>query len=110
MGMLRAVAQAADAPRSVKKGTVPRIWVLARRYRGWLLAFLLLTVGSATLGVLTPLLAGRVVDAIVATDRGAATGNIGKAAATVLGLAGGIAALGVLEGVGGPVSRRFFSP
>ncbi len=77
MVMLRGVARAADAPTSVKKGTIPRIWAFARPYRGWLLAFLLLTVVSATVGVLTPVLAGRVVNAIVAG------GNVSAAAGTV---------------------------
>jgi ABC-type multidrug transport system fused ATPase/permease subunit len=103
MGMLRGVARAADAPRSVKKGTIPRIWAFARPYRGWLLAFLLLTVVSATVGVLTPVLAGRVVNAIVAG------GNVSAAAATVVGLAAGIAVLAVLEAVVGLVSRWFSS-
>ncbi|GAA1260507.1 ABC transporter ATP-binding protein [Pseudonocardia aurantiaca] len=103
MVMLRGVARAADAPTSVKKGTIPRIWAFARPYRGWLLAFLLLTVVSATVGVLTPVLAGRVVNAIVAG------GNVSAAAGTVIGLAGGIAALAVLEAVVGLVSRWFSS-
>ena len=103
MGMLRGVARAADTPRSVKKGTIPRIWAFARPYRGWLLAFLLLTVVSATVGVLTPVLAGRVVNTIVAG------GNVSAAAGTVIGLAVGIAALAVLEAVVGLVSRWFSS-
>jgi ABC-type multidrug transport system fused ATPase/permease subunit len=102
-GMMRGVVRAADAPKSVKKGTVPRIWAFARPYRRWLLMFLLLTVVSATIGVLTPVLAGRVVNAIVAR------GDVSAAAATVLGLAGGIAALAVLEAVVGLVSRWFSS-
>jgi ABC-type multidrug transport system fused ATPase/permease subunit len=101
MGMLRGVARAADAPKSVKKGTVPRIWAFARPYRGWLLAFLLLTVVSATVGVLTPVLAGRVVNAIVGG------GTVSAAAGTVIGLAAGIAALAVLEAVVGLASRWF---
>jgi ABC-type multidrug transport system fused ATPase/permease subunit len=103
MGMLRGVARAADVPRSVKKGTVPRIWAFARPYRGWLLAFLLLTVVSATVGVLTPVLAGRVVNAIVAG------GNVSVAAGTVIGLAAGIAALAIVEAVVGLGSRWFSS-
>ena len=58
-----------DAPRSVKPGTVGRIWGFAQPYRGWLLAFLLLTVVGAGVGVATPVLAGRVVNAIVAGGR-----------------------------------------
>jgi ABC-type multidrug transport system fused ATPase/permease subunit len=102
-GMMRGVARGVDAPKSVKKGTIPRIWTFARPYRRWLLAFLLLTVVSATIGVLTPVLAGRVVNTIVAR------GEVSAAAATVLGLAGGIAALAVLEAVVGLVSRWFSS-
>jgi ABC-type multidrug transport system fused ATPase/permease subunit len=102
-GMMRGVARGADAPKSVKKGTIPRIWTFARPYRRWLLAFLLLTVVSATIGVLTPVLAGRVVNTIVAR------GEVSAAAGTVLGLAGGIAALAVLEAVVGLVSRWFSS-
>jgi ABC-type multidrug transport system fused ATPase/permease subunit len=101
--MMRGVARGVDAPKSVKKGTIPRIWTFARPYRRWLLAFLLLTVVSATIGVLTPVLAGRVVNTIVAR------GEVSAAAATVLGLAGGIAALAVLEAVVGLVSRWFSS-
>jgi ATP-binding cassette, subfamily B, bacterial len=102
-GMMRGVARGADAPKSVRKGTIPRIWTFARPYRRWLLAFLLLTVVSATIGVLTPVLAGRVVNTIVAR------GEVSAAAGTVLGLAGGIAALAVLEAVVGLVSRWFSS-
>jgi ABC-type multidrug transport system fused ATPase/permease subunit len=102
-GMMRGVVRGADAPKSVKKGTIKRIWAFARPYRGWLLTFLLLTVVSAAIGVLTPVLAGRVVNAIVAR------GDVSVVAATVLGLAGGIAALAVLEAVVGLVSRWFSS-
>src|SRR5918994_2669866 len=102
-GLMRGAARAAEAPRSVKPGTVGRIWDFARPYRGWLLAFLLLTVVGAGIGVATPVLAGRVVNAIVAG------GQVSAAAATVLGLAGGIAALAVLEAVVGLASRWFSS-
>ena len=101
MGMLRGVVRAADAPKSIKKGTIPRIWAFARPHRGRLLAYLLLTVVSATVGVLTPVLAGRVVDAIVAG------GEASVAAAAVVGLAAGIAALAILEAVVGLASRWF---
>jgi len=65
-GLMRGAARAAEAPRSVKPGTVGRIWRFARPYRRWLLAFLLLTVVGAGIGVATPVLAGRVVNAVVA--------------------------------------------
>ena len=97
--MLHGLARSADAPPSVRRGTVRRIWGFARPYRGWLAAFLLLTVASAVIGVLTPVLAGRVVDAIVGG------GAVSVAAATVVGLAAGIAALAILEAVVGLTSR-----
>ncbi|GAA5117762.1 ABC transporter ATP-binding protein [Pseudonocardia adelaidensis] len=103
MGMLRGVVRAADAPASIKKGTIPRIWAFARPHRARLFAYLLLTVVSATVGVLTPVLAGRVVDAIVGG------GAVSVAAATVVGLAAGIAALAIVEAVVGLVSRWFSS-
>ena len=102
-GLMRGAARAADTPRSVRPGTVGRIWRFAQPYRRWLLAFLLLTVVGAGIGVATPVLAGRVVNAIVAG------GQVSAAAATVVGLAGGIAALAVLEAVAGLVSRWFSS-
>jgi ABC-type multidrug transport system fused ATPase/permease subunit len=103
MGMLRGVVRGADAPKSIKKGTIPRIWAFARPHRGRLLAYLLLTVVSATVGVLTPVLAGRVVNAIVAG------GEVSVAVVTVVGLAAGIAALAIVEAVVGLASRWFSS-
>src|SRR5689334_14899615 len=100
-GLLRAATRAADAPTSVAPGTVRRIWAFAASYRRLLAGFLLLTIVGATIGVVTPVLAGRVVNAIVAGGRASA------AAATVLGLAAGIAALAVLEAVVGLGSRWF---
>jgi ABC-type multidrug transport system fused ATPase/permease subunit len=103
LGMMRRVAAGVDAPRSVAPGTVRRIWRFAAPYRGWLVAFLLLTTLMAGIGVATPVLAGQVVNAIVAADAQSA------AAATVVALAAGIAALAVLEAVTGLVSRWFSS-
>ncbi len=102
-GLMRGVTRAADAPRSIAPGTVGRIWGFARPYRRKLLGFLLLTVVGAGIGVATPVLAGRVVNAIVAG------GAMSAAAATIVGLAGGIAALAVLEAVVGLGSRWFSS-
>ena len=102
-GLMRGVTRAADAPRSIAPGTVGRIWGFARPYRRKLLGFLLLTVVGAGIGVATPVLAGRVVNAIVAG------GEMSAAAATIVGLAGGIAALAVLEAVVGLGSRWFSS-
>src|SRR4051794_41984083 len=76
-GLMRGAARAAEAPRSVKPGTVGRIWRFARPYRRWLLAFLLLTVVGAGIGVATPVLAGRVVNAGVAGGGGSGPGGGG---------------------------------
>ena len=103
IAMMRRVASGVDAPRTVAPGTVSRIWRFAAPYRRWLVAFLLLTVVMATIGVATPVLAGQVVDAIVAD------GDVSAAAAAIVGLAAGIAALAVLEAVTGLVSRWFSS-
>src|SRR5256714_5867230 len=99
MGMLRGVVRGADAPKTIKKGTVQRIWAFARPYRAGLLGYLLLTVVSAAVGVLTPVLAGRVVDTIVAG------GEVSAASATVVGLAAAIAGLAVVETGVGVISR-----
>src|SRR5882757_2297567 len=81
--------------RSVAKGTLPRIWAFASPYRRLLLVFLLLTVVSAVIGVLTPLLAGRVVDTIISAAR------LPDPVRLVMLLAGVIAGLAVLDaGVG----------
>jgi ATP-binding cassette, subfamily B, bacterial len=102
-GMLRSVTHGVDAPRSIKKGTVPRIWRFAAPYRRGLVVFLLFTVVSSIVGVVTPILAGRVVDTIVAR------GDAAVAAATVIGLAAGIAALAIVEAVNGLATRWFSS-
>ncbi|MHA6794765.1 ABC transporter ATP-binding protein [Pseudonocardia bannensis] len=99
--LMKGVARGADAPTKVAKGTVRRIWTFARPHRRGLLAFLMLTVASAVIGVVTPVLAGRVVNAIVAG------GEASAAAAVVIGLAGGIAALAVFDAAIGLVSRWF---
>src|ERR1700748_3550849 len=99
--MLRSVAHGVDAPRSVKKGTIPRIWRFAAPYRRGLFAFLLFTVVSSVGGGVTPILAGRVVDTIVAR------GDAAVASATVVGLAAGIAALAIVEAVNGLGTRWF---
>jgi ABC-type multidrug transport system fused ATPase/permease subunit len=100
-GMMRGAARAADAPTSVKPGTVGRIWRFARPFRRLLLGFLSLTVITATIGVVTPVLAGRVVNAIVGGGSGAAN--------TVIVLASAIAALAVGEALVGLANRWFSS-
>ncbi|MGH3978691.1 MAG: hypothetical protein ACRDRZ_06780 [Pseudonocardiaceae bacterium] len=54
-----------EAPRSLAPGTFRRIARFARPHRTTLLVFLALSTAAAMLAVATPLLAGRVVDAIV---------------------------------------------
>ncbi|WP_143230387.1 ABC transporter ATP-binding protein [Actinosynnema sp. ALI-1.44] len=88
-------ARGADAPKGVRKGTVRRVLRFAKPHRKMLIAFLILTVASAVLAVTTPLLAGRVVDAIVG----------GRDASLVIWLAVLIAALAVLDAGLGLVER-----
>ncbi|WP_286157045.1 ABC transporter ATP-binding protein [Streptomyces sp. AA4] len=57
--------RAGDAPKALTRGTVRRVARFARPHWKRLLAFLVLTVISAVLAVTTPVLAGKVVDAIV---------------------------------------------
>jgi ABC-type multidrug transport system fused ATPase/permease subunit len=85
-------AMQGDQPRgAVNRATLRRIGQFARPHRRALLAFLLLSVISAILTVATPVLAGRVVDAIVD----------GRDVGTVVGLAVLIAAIAVVDaGVG----------
>ncbi|MFC5288823.1 ABC transporter ATP-binding protein [Actinokineospora guangxiensis] len=78
--------RAADTPKALRAGTLRRVWAFSGRHRGRLAAFLGLTVLGAVLTVSTPLLAGRVVDEIVA----------GSSASTVVWLAVAIAALAVV--------------
>jgi len=72
-----------------------RIWRFAGRHHRRLGVFVAVSVGGALLGVATPLLAGRVVDAIVH----------GGPARTVLALAGVIAAVAVAEAAVSLLSR-----
>jgi ABC-type multidrug transport system fused ATPase/permease subunit len=62
---MRGAMRAADTPKGLHKGTVRRVFRFARPHRTKLIVFLVLTVISAVLAVSTPLLAGRVVNAIV---------------------------------------------
>ncbi|WP_375546473.1 ABC transporter ATP-binding protein [Actinophytocola gossypii] len=62
---MRGAMHAADAPKGLRKGTIRRVFRFARPHWGKLSVFLGLTMVSAVLAVSTPLLAGRVVDAIV---------------------------------------------
>jgi ABC-type multidrug transport system fused ATPase/permease subunit len=66
---LRSAMQADGRPRRpVGRETWRRVLAFARPHRGTIIGFLLLATVSAMLGVATPLLAGRAVDAIVEGD------------------------------------------
>ena len=107
LALMRGVVRGADSESirrgSVAKGTWRRIWGFVRPYRRWLLGFLALTTVTAVIGVVTPLLAGRVVNTIVAA------GDLPDAARVIMVLAGGIAGMAVLEAVVGLTGRWFSS-
>jgi ABC-type multidrug transport system fused ATPase/permease subunit len=64
-GLWSSAMRAGDVPKGLSRGTLKRIARFARPHWRRLLAFLVLTVVSAVLAVTTPVLAGKVVDAIV---------------------------------------------
>nr|WP_210036036.1 ABC transporter ATP-binding protein [Pseudonocardia parietis] len=104
---MRGVVRGADSPSirrgSIAKGTWPRIWGFVRPYRRWLLGYLALTTVTGVVGVATPLLAGRVVNTIVAAN------ELPDAARVIIVIAGAIAGLAVLEAVVGLAGRWFSS-
>ncbi|WIX97960.1 ABC transporter ATP-binding protein [Amycolatopsis mongoliensis] len=63
--LLSSAMRANDVPKGLSRGTLKRVARFARPHWRRLLAFLVLTVISAVLAVSTPVLAGKVVDAIV---------------------------------------------
>ncbi|WP_329049196.1 ABC transporter ATP-binding protein/permease [Amycolatopsis sp. NBC_01488] len=63
--LLSSAMRANDVPKGLTRGTLKRVARFARPHWRRLLAFLVLTVISAVLAVTTPVLAGKVVDAIV---------------------------------------------
>ncbi len=65
---LESAMQGDQPKRAFDRATLRRIAVLARPHRRQLVAFILLSVVGAVLTVATPVLAGRVVDEIVAGD------------------------------------------
>jgi ATP-binding cassette subfamily B protein len=89
-------AMQSDQPRrAFSRATLRRIAAFARPHRRSLVAFLLLSVVSAVLTVATPVLAGRVVDAIIdGSDEG-----------RVISLALLIAFLAVLDATVGMAER-----
>ncbi len=94
-GLMRSAMQASDAPGGVRRGTFRRVLAFARPHRPKLVVFLLLTVVSAVLAVSTPVLAGRVVDAIVG----------GRGVSAVVWLAVAIAGIAILDAALGLVER-----
>ena len=75
--------------------TLGRVWAFAAPHRRSLTIFVILSVAAAVLTVATPVLAGMVVDSIVE----------GSSVARVLGLAGAIALIAVVDAVVGMASR-----
>ncbi|MEJ2856589.1 MULTISPECIES: ABC transporter ATP-binding protein [unclassified Saccharothrix] len=94
-GLMRSAMAASKAPKGVRKGTFRRVVGFARPHRAKLILFLLLTVVSAVLAVSTPVLAGRVVDAIVG----------GRGVSVVVWLAVAIAGIAVVDAALGLVER-----
>jgi ABC-type multidrug transport system fused ATPase/permease subunit len=84
-----------DEKRPFSRATLKRILAFARPHKRALIAFLGLSVGAAVLAVATPVLAGRVVDAIVGS----------KPFSTVLQLAVLIAVIAVAEAGLGLLTR-----
>ncbi|SES17307.1 ABC-type multidrug transport system, ATPase and permease component [Actinokineospora terrae] len=92
--LMAGAVRAADAPKGIRPGTVRRVWDFSARHRPRLALFLVLTVVSSALGVTTPLLAGRVVDAIVGRH---AVSTVVWLAVAIAGLAVVGAGLGLAE-------------
>jgi ATP-binding cassette subfamily C protein len=88
-------AMNAQDERPLSRATLRRVAGFARPYRALLAVFLLLSVVGAVLTVAAPVLAGRVVDAIVA----------GRDTGVVLGLAGLIAGIALAEAGLGLLTR-----
>ncbi|MGI8963871.1 MAG: ABC transporter ATP-binding protein [Thermomicrobiales bacterium] len=92
---LHRVMNAREEQHAFSKATLRRIGGFARPHRRRLIMFLLLSVGTAILTVATPVLAGRVVDAIID----------GEAQRVVIGLAALIALIAVAEAGLGLLTR-----
>jgi ATP-binding cassette, subfamily B, bacterial len=86
---------AEEERRPFSRATLRRIASFARPHRGKLTAFMLLSVATAVLAVATPVLAGRVVDAIVE----------GGETSVVIGLAVLIAVIALAEAGLGILTR-----
>ena len=95
MALESAMQQDGKQRRSVSRETVRRVAAFAKPHLRTIIAFLVLATGSAVLGVATPVLAGRAVNAIVEKH----------ATATVVGLAILIAAIAIVDSVVGLLER-----
>ncbi|HEX2149390.1 MAG TPA: ABC transporter ATP-binding protein [Actinomycetota bacterium] len=93
---LDSAMKADQARRKVSRATLRRVVEFARPHRRKLVVFVILSTLGAVLTVATPVLAGRIVDAIVD----------GGSVRTVVTLSLVIAGLAVLDAVGGILSRR----
>jgi ABC-type multidrug transport system fused ATPase/permease subunit len=93
--LMMSMSRGEGLPRSVPRGTLGRIWRFAAAHHRMLYAFLALTTVSAVIAVGVPVLAGRVVDAIVHRD------GLG----IVVVIAGAIAGLAVVDSVSGLAER-----
>ncbi|MGY1637500.1 ABC transporter ATP-binding protein [Geodermatophilus sp. SYSU D00742] len=87
------------AARELPKGTVRRVLGVARPYRRDLTFFVLLVIGSSVIGVLTPLLAGRIINRIAGLE---------GTPADIVRIALLIAALAVVD-AGISLATRWFS-
>ena len=91
---LHSVMNAQQERRPLTRATVKRIGAFARPHRRQIIQFLVLSVATALLAVATPVLAGRVVDAIV---NGKDTGTVIRLALLIAAIALADAALGLLN-------------
>jgi ABC-type multidrug transport system fused ATPase/permease subunit len=92
---LESAMQGQQPRRSFSRATLRRVWDFARPHRRELAAYLGLSVATALLAVATPVLAGRVVDAIID----------GRDEGRVVGLAVVIALVALLDGAVGIAER-----
>lgn len=88
------ITRAKSGSKPFSKETLKRVMGFARPHRGKLIAFVAVSVAMAFLAVATPVLAGQVVDAIVAA---AGTGEVVRLAALIAGVAVAEAALGMVS-------------
>src|SRR5688572_3614493 len=92
---LQSAMQEDGGRRAVNRATVRRVIEFARPHRRTIASFMVLATVAAILGVATPVLAGQAVDAIVE----------GKGTGRVLGLAGLIAAVALVDAAVGLLER-----